>query len=164
MSTPTASYPDSSACTSVVPEPANGSSTRPPEPHVPHEQRLDELRDELPEVRVKAVDVLRPLPLRQLRLRPRKLEVVGELAVERVLGRSHAPWFDREPGPERSLSGWAGSDGLSQQRNALDAATLDADSFELDVEPRELGMRSEPGSRCHADTRRVFSASIISRG
>ena len=30
MSTPTASYPDSSACTSVVPEPANGSSTRPP--------------------------------------------------------------------------------------------------------------------------------------
>src|SRR3954447_14256535 len=30
MSTPVASKPDSSACTSVVPEPANGSSTCPP--------------------------------------------------------------------------------------------------------------------------------------
>src|SRR2546425_898376 len=31
--------------------------------HVSAEQRLDELRDELPEVRVEAVDVLRPLAL-----------------------------------------------------------------------------------------------------
>ena len=55
--------------------------------HVALEQRLDELRDELPEVRVERVDVLRALPLRQVALRPREREV--DLRVERVLGRSH---------------------------------------------------------------------------
>ena len=34
------------------------------------EELLDELRDELAEVRMKAMDVLRPLPLRELLLRP----------------------------------------------------------------------------------------------
>ena len=36
--------------------------------NVPVEQRLDELGDELAEVRMQAVDVLRPLPLRKRRL------------------------------------------------------------------------------------------------
>ena len=54
------------------PEPANGSSTRPPRRHVAREQRLDELRDELAEVRVEPVDVLRPLALGQVALRPRE--------------------------------------------------------------------------------------------
>ena len=49
------------------------------------EELLDELRDELAEVRVEPVDVLRPLPLGELLLRPRELEV--EPGVERVLGR-----------------------------------------------------------------------------
>ena len=42
---------------------------------VPLEQRLDELRHELPEVRVQPVDVLRPLPLGQVALRPGEVEV-----------------------------------------------------------------------------------------
>jgi hypothetical protein len=33
---------------------------------VPFEHRLDELRDELPEVRVEPVNVLRPLALRKI--------------------------------------------------------------------------------------------------
>jgi len=64
------------------------------------EQRLDELRDKLAEVRVQPMDVLRPLPLWELGLRPRKLEIVGELRVERGLCRRHACTFDgRECGP-----------------------------------------------------------------
>jgi hypothetical protein len=51
------------------------------------EQRLRELRDELAEVRVQAVDVLRPHALGQVALRPRKVEV--DAPVERVLGRGH---------------------------------------------------------------------------
>ena len=56
---------------------------------IPLEQRLDELRDELAEVRMEPVDVLRPLALGQLALRPRELEV--DAAVERVLSRGHSP-------------------------------------------------------------------------
>ena len=44
------------------------------------EEDLDELRDELAEIRMEPVDVLRPLPLGKLRLRPRQLEV--DLLVE----------------------------------------------------------------------------------
>ena len=55
--------------------------------NVPVEQRLDELRDELAEVRVQPMDVLRPLTLRQRRLRPGQLEVVRP--VERFLGGRH---------------------------------------------------------------------------
>ena len=56
----------------------------------PSEERLDELRDELAEVGVEPVDVLRPLPLGELCLRPREMEVlVGELAVEGGLRRGH---------------------------------------------------------------------------
>ena len=54
---------------------------------VPREKHLHELRDELPEVRVEAVNVLRPLPLREVALGPRQLEV--EVRVERFLRRSH---------------------------------------------------------------------------
>jgi hypothetical protein len=36
------------------------------------EERLDELRHELAEVRVEAMDVLRPLALREIGLRPRE--------------------------------------------------------------------------------------------
>src|SRR5262245_42025941 len=56
---------------------------------MPLEQRLDELRDELPEVWVQPVDVLRPLALGQVALRPGEIEV--ELAVESVLRRCHRP-------------------------------------------------------------------------
>ena len=55
------------------------------------QQLLDELRDELPEVRMQAVDVLRPLALRQLALGPRELDV--ELGVEGVLRHRHCPLF-----------------------------------------------------------------------
>ena len=58
-------------------------------PEVASEQRLDELRDELAQVRMKPVDVLRPLALGQVALGPRELEV--DVAVERILGRGHAP-------------------------------------------------------------------------
>ena len=42
---------------------------------VPVEQRLHQLRDELAEVRVQTVDVLRSLALGKLRLRPGEVEV-----------------------------------------------------------------------------------------
>ena len=48
-----------------------------PGPHVAVQEDLDELRDELAEVRVQPVDVLRPLALRQLRLGPGELVVDG---------------------------------------------------------------------------------------
>src|SRR5207244_7878384 len=60
-----------------------------PGAEVPREQRLDELRDELPEIRMEPVDVLRPLALGEVALRPGELEV--DVAVERLLGRGHAP-------------------------------------------------------------------------
>ena len=50
-------------------------------------QHFGELRDELPEVRVQAVHVLRPLALREVALRPRELEV--DVGVESVLRRGH---------------------------------------------------------------------------
>ena len=62
---------------------------------VPVEQRLDELRDELAEVRVQTVNVLRPLALRQRRLGPGQLEIVR--LVERFLGGRHAPGFAARP-------------------------------------------------------------------
>src|SRR5712672_3643406 len=65
MSTPVASSPDSSAWTSVVPEPW----------------------DELAVVRVEAMDVLRPLALAQLGLRPREVEV--QRRVQLVLRDGH---------------------------------------------------------------------------
>ena len=40
------------------------------------EERLDELRDELPEIRMEPVDVLRPLALGKLRLRPGQMELL----------------------------------------------------------------------------------------
>ena len=65
--------------------------------NVPVEQRLDELRDELAEVRVEAVDVLRPLALRQRGLRPGELEIV--LPVERFLGGRHGSGSPLGPAP-----------------------------------------------------------------
>ena len=59
--------------------------------NVPVEQRLDELRDELAEVRVQPVNVLRPLALRQRRLRPGQLEIVR--LIERFLGCRHRTGF-----------------------------------------------------------------------
>src|SRR5580765_315419 len=60
------------------------------------DQRLDELRDELAEVRMEPVDVLRALALGQVALGPRKLEV--DLGIEGVLCRGHGPTrFDAAP-------------------------------------------------------------------
>ena len=53
------------------------------------EQHLHELRDELAEVRMQPVDVLRPLPLGQVTLRPGEVEL--EVSVESILRRSHGP-------------------------------------------------------------------------
>ena len=59
----------------------------PPRAYEALEQRLDQLRHELAEIRMEAVDVLRPLALRQIPLRPREREI--ELAVELGLGQGH---------------------------------------------------------------------------
>ena len=56
-------------------------------PEVPCEQDLYELRYELAEIRVQPVDVLRPLPLRQVALRPGELEI--DVLIECFLRRSH---------------------------------------------------------------------------
>ena len=50
-------------------------------------QCLDELWDELPEVRMETVDVLRPLALGQLLLGPREIEV--QAGVQSLLRRRH---------------------------------------------------------------------------
>src|SRR5262249_26600965 len=55
---------------------------------VPREQDLDELLDELPQVRMETVDVLRPVALGEVALRPRELEI--DVRVEGVLRWSHA--------------------------------------------------------------------------
>src|SRR5439155_4960849 len=72
---------------------------------VPLEQRLDELRDELPQVGMEAVDVLRPLALGQVALGPGKLQV--DAGVEGVLRRGHGPdGFDtavRTPAPRAPI-------------------------------------------------------------
>ena len=151
MSTPVASYPDSSACTRVVPEPANGSSTVPPRGHMPLEQRLDELRDELAEVRVEAVDVLRPLALRQRRLRPGELEVV--LLVEGFLGGRHDTRFaaaglrlPRSPVVRRERVG-----------DPRQTPPLDRHDLEADPDVRRLRVAASARSCAARRTRRRFS-------
>ena len=92
MSTPVASCPDSSGLHergSRARERVENAAAR---RNVALEQRLDELRDELAEIRVQAVNVLRALALGERRLRPRQLEIV--LAVERLLGCGHEAFFD----------------------------------------------------------------------
>jgi hypothetical protein len=76
------------------PRPGKGIEHPAARGHVPAEHRLDELRDELPEVGVEPVDVLRPLPLGKVALRPRELEV--DLGVERILRRGH----EENPSPD----------------------------------------------------------------
>ena len=69
-------------------------------PEVPPQQDLDELRDELAEIRVQPVDVLRPLPLGQVALGPGEREI--DVGVEGFLRRGHSRQFDaelRKPGP-----------------------------------------------------------------
>ena len=149
-STPTASYPDSRHWTSVVPEPANGSSTRPPTPHVATEKCLDELRDELPEIWVKTVNVLRPLALRELLLRPREVKLVGESTVERGLRRSHAGSFDSAARvlPSGTRSTW-------RPRTAAASNTTSS--------PSSSGWVASQLPAA-VNTRRTFSSSIISNG
>ena len=110
--------------------------------HVPAEQRLDELRDEFPEVGVQTVDVLRALPLGKLRLGPGELEPFSrELAVERGLRLGHDSSFAAPAaGP------------LSTERDAHDAVTAHSDRLERHFEPDELGSAGEPrvGGGAHA--------------
>ncbi len=58
-------------------------------PEVATEQNLDELRNELAQVGMEAMDVLRSLPLGKIALRPGEIEV--ELAVEGFLSERHRP-------------------------------------------------------------------------
>ena len=123
--------------------------------NMPVEQRLDELRDELAEVRVEAVNVLRALSLRERRLRPRQLEIVRP--VERFLGRGHdrsvrrgalrTPRSDRAP-----------SRSVRRGRNAGQSSLVDRDDLEPDPDVGRLGLRES--QTCAARrTRRRFSAS-----
>ena len=91
MSTPAESSPDSSACTSVVPEPGERIEDTATRRHVPAEQLLDELRDVLAEIWMEAVNVLRPIALGQVALRPREVEI--QAGVELLL-RRHRAGFD----------------------------------------------------------------------
>ena len=72
---------------------------RPTRLDVAIEERLDELRDELAEVRVQAMDVLRPLPLRQLLLGPGERHV--QAPVERLLRGRHRHLFGANAGVPR---------------------------------------------------------------
>jgi len=57
-------------------------------PEVAIDHHLDQLRDELAQIGMQAMDVLRPLSLGKVALRPGEVEV--ELAVEGFLGQRHA--------------------------------------------------------------------------
>ena len=57
--------------------------------HVAKEQSLDQLRNELAEIRVQAVHVLRALALGKLRLRPGQVKIAREVVVQSSLRRSH---------------------------------------------------------------------------
>ncbi len=106
-----------------------GIEHRPRPRQVARQERLHELGHELAEVRVQPVDVLRPLALGEVALRPGEVEV--DVAVERFLRRGHL-------GPVSTRA-------LERLSQMLDAAGANAD----DVEPRlalsVLGMRGEPG-------------------
>src|SRR5262249_7954419 len=69
--------------------------------HVPREQRLDELRDELAQVGVQTVDVLRALPLGEIPLGPGEIEV--DLRVKRILRALHGTCVRA-----RSAESWTG--------------------------------------------------------
>src|SRR5579862_6925942 len=105
-------------------------------PNVAPEELLDELRDELAEIRMEAMDVLRPLALGQLALRPGEVEV--DLGVEHVLRDRHRASFGsgrRFPGPGVGLEG---APVAAETAFALD------DDVESDGERVELGSRREP--------------------
>ena len=115
------------------------------------EQRLDELRDELAEVRVEAVDVLRALALREVRLGPREGEV--EPPVQGLLRRGHARYFAAgRRGPRRRpcrarLS--SGSRASRRRRGACRSARGSAGASRRG--PPSRGRRGSPaGSRCRA--------------
>ena len=59
---------------------------------VAREQRFDELRNELAQVRMQPVDVLRPLTLGKVTLGPGEREI--DVSVEGVLGQGHPRLFD----------------------------------------------------------------------
>ena len=139
MSTPALRGPDSSAWTSVVPEPANGSSDGAARRHVAAKELLDELRDVLAQVRVQPVHVLRPLALGQVALRPREIEV--QAGVQLLLRRSH--------GRRVRVEG---------ARNLLDTTSAPASDVEAHSSPR-LAMGREPGGRRPSNTLDLHAAS-----
>jgi hypothetical protein len=102
---------------------------------------------------METVDVLRPLSLGKLGLRPRELEpVVRELLVERGLRRSHEIGF----GPRLECP-------ALDERNALDAPAPNADRLQLDLELGDLGMRGEPGRRGCAYPARFLRVNHLQR-
>ncbi len=103
---------------------------------MPPEEFLDELRDELPEVRVETMDVFRPLPLWKLALGPREIEV--ERGVERVLRCRHAVSFGGGRGFPIRLEGGA---------DTLEPTCAFGDDVEPNGEARVFLVRSEPGFR-----------------
>src|ERR687896_656244 len=73
-------------------------------PEVAGQEYLDQLRDELAQVRVQRVHVTRALALREVALGPRQLEVDG--GVQRFLRRRHAPpFYGAAASPGRSAPG-----------------------------------------------------------
>ena len=120
------------------------------------EERLHELRDELPEVRVQPVNVLRPFPLGEVALGPGKVEV--EIAVERVLCRSHGlavfGGHDATPGPtgeDRRRARCRRAVRLRTRRQPVGAGTLDLRAATL--APLAEGARASTRPRRRADRR-----------
>ena len=118
-------------------------------PHVAGEQRLDELRHELAEVGMEPVDVARPLPLRELALRPGELEV--QAAVERLLRRGHRLTLSRR------------SSGLLPRldqgvADPLEPAVRDGDDLERDIQAGEVRMRRQPRLRSPAEAPLLLGA------
>ena len=146
-STPTASCPDSSALDERRPGAGERVEHATARSDVSVEQRLDELRHELAEVRMQAMDVLRPLPLGQLGLRPRQREV--EPAVERLLRGRHGRLFGAHG--QLSLRRELGDGGLQPARRVERQRDARSGPGSADASRRAPTCRGpRAGSRCRA--------------
>ena len=106
--------------------------------HVPRQQCLDELRDELPQVGMQPVDVLRPLALGQIALGPRELEV--DVGVEGVLRPRHTDRSsDQAPTPGPRVAAAPDMRGRGAERSGVRALREGGSRGKPAVSPVHLG-------------------------
>jgi hypothetical protein len=104
---------------------------------------------------MKSMDVLRPLALGELRLRPGELEIMRrDLGVERSLRARHVSSFAAgtfTPGAQETGSDLSEIPGVLEKRDSLDLSPAHPCGLDREPERGRLGMRCEPrpGRRVH---------------